>query len=324
MKKLFAVLILGSLLLPAFAGGAKDREESPAASGPGKPVKIALLNGPSGIGLVKLMSEDIFSDPAVEADVQVLGAPKVLLGQMLKEEWDAAVLPANMAAILFNKGVGYRMAALTGMGNLYLLTSASVSSPEELEGMTIHIPGLNTTPDLITRLVAEERGLKLNLDYSFNPSDLAKALAGGVADAGVLPEPLATIALKTSSDLNIALDMQKIWSETFEGEDDYPLTVLVVKSSFAEAWPELTDELLEAGLASIVWVDKNPGEASRLIGEYGFTLPAPIVEQAIPRTNYTWVIKEDLPVVMTPYFTKVFGLDPAALGGKVPSDDFYY
>ncbi|MDC7241104.1 MAG: ABC transporter substrate-binding protein [Spirochaetales bacterium] len=324
MKKSLLLLILGAcLLLPLFAGGVKEAE--PAAL-PEKPVKIALLNGPSGIGLVNLISEDIFSDPSVEVDVQVLGAPKVLLGQMLKEEWDAAVLPANMAAILFNKGVGYRLAALTGMGNLYLVGSDSleISSPEDLEGLTIHIPGMNTTPDLVTRLIADEGGLDLNLDYSFNPSDLAKALAGGVADAGVLPEPLATVAMKSSKDLKIVLDMQRLWSETFPDEGDYPLTVLVVKSSFAENWPQLTDELLKAGLESIVWVDENPAEASKLIGEYGFTLPAPVVEQAIPRSNYTFVTGEDLPAVMSPYFQRVFGLDPAAIGGKVPESGLYY
>jgi NitT/TauT family transport system substrate-binding protein len=324
MKKITLTLLMGSILLSSlFAEGSR---ETISTVKPSEPVKVALLNGPSGIGLIQVKDETPFSDSSITADVQVMGAPKVLLGQMLKEEWDAAVLPANMAAILFNKGVGYQAAAVTGMGNLYLIASedTTLDSVEDLEGLTLHLPGKNTTPDLISQLIAEETGIKLKADYSFNPSDLAKALAGGVVEAAVLPEPLATIALKSGKNLRIAFDMQQLWSETFAGESNYPMTVLVVKSSFAAAYPELVDELLNASGKSLDWVASNPAEASALIGDHGFSLPAPIVKMAIPRSNYTFVRGEDMAELMTPYFERLMGLNPGSIGGAVPSEGFYY
>ncbi|MDC7232739.1 MAG: ABC transporter substrate-binding protein [Spirochaetales bacterium] len=324
MKKITLILLMGTVLLSAlYAEG--SRETIPSVR-PAAPVKIAVLNGPSGIGLVQLMDQSPFSDSQIETDIQVLGAPKVLLGQMLKEEWDAAVLPANMAAVLFNKGVGYKAAALTGMGNLYLVASddLEIDSVDDLKNETIYIPGKNTTPDLVTQLIAGEKGLELKYDYSFNPSDLARALAGGVVKAAVLPEPLATIALKSGENLSIAFDMQTLWSDTFTGESNYPMTVLVVKNSFAESYPQLVDELLWASEQSLNWVKANPAEASALIGDYGFSLPAPIVKNAIPRVNYSYVDGKDLEHLMTPYFERLTGLNPGSVGGSVPSEDFYY
>lgn len=324
MKKITLTLLMGCILLSALFAEGSQETISPAK--PSEPVKVALLNGPSGIGLIQVKDETPFSDSSVTADVQVMGAPKVLLGQMLKEEWDAAVLPANMAAILFNKGVGYQAAAITGMGNLYLVASEDIvlDSVEDLKELTLHIPGKNTTPDLITQLIVLESGIELKADYSFNPSDLAKAVAGGVVKAAVLPEPLATIALKSGKNLRIAFDMQELWSETFSEESDYPMTVLVVKSSFAADYPELVNELIEASGRSLNWVASNPAEASALIGEHGFTLPAPIVKTAIPRSNYAFVKADEMAELMTPYFERLNALNPGTIGGAVPSEVFYY
>ncbi len=323
MRKFLLVLtVFAAVLFSSWAAGSRETVDRPEPDS----VNIALLNGPSGVGLVRLMSEPVFSDPGVKAEVQVMGAPKVLLGQMLKEEWDAAVLPSAMAAVLYNKGIAYRCAAVTGMGNLSLVArkEAGLDSVWDLESLTLHIPGKNTTPDLVTRLIAEKRSLDLKLDYSFNPSDLAKALAGGVVTAAVLPEPLVSIALKSSDDLEIVSDMQKLWKESFSDGREYPLTVLVLRKAFVENWPTLAGELLNAAGESLIWVKENPADASILIKEHGFTLPPPVVKQAIPRSNYVFLEGKEMSSVVEPWFEKVAGLSPASLGGKVPDENFFY
>lgn len=324
MKKIILSLCAVTLLLTSLsAGGSQEAVSTPL---PAEAVKIALLNGPSGIGLIQVKDQSPFSDDSIPVDVRIMGAPKVLLGQMLKEEWDAAVLPANMAAVLFNKGVGYQAAAVTGLGNLYLITKEEtvVDSMEDLESLTVHVPGKHTTPDLITQLIAQEKGVSIKMDYSFNPSDLAKAVVGGVVEAAILPEPLATIALMKGDNLKMAMDMQTLWSQSFEGESDYPMTLLVVKSSFLSSYPELVDQLLEASAASLDWVVSNPEEASLLIQEHGFTLPPPIVKLAIPGSNYAYIAGEDMDSLMTPYYERLKTLNPATIGGTVPAGEFYY
>ncbi len=323
MKRLILTLITLGLIMPLWAAGSS---ETISRGVPERPVKIALLNGPSGIGLIEFLSENPLEGTGAAVDTEVLGAPKVLLGQLLKEEWDAAVLPAGMAALIYNKGIGYKAAGITGLGNLYLICRDDITmdSAADLEGKTVYIPGRDTTPDLITRLIASEKNVQVTLDYSFNPSDLAKAMAGGIADIAVLPEPMATIALKTGQNLKIALDMQTLWKETFPGEPDYPLTVLVINSRFADQYPDLVLRLQDAADHSLGWVASHPAEASALIKDYGFTLPPPIVAQAVPRSNYVFIRDGEMEKAMAPYLSRVMSLDPASIGGKIPGPEFYF
>ncbi|MDA3956502.1 MqnA/MqnD/SBP family protein [Oceanispirochaeta sp.] len=323
MKHIFFTILSLIILLPLMASGSP---ETISRGIPEEPVSVALLNGPSGIGLIKLKSENPFQGSEVLIDTQVLGAPKVLMGQMLKGEWDAAVLPANMAALLYNKGVAYRCIGVTGLGNLYLVAhkDVQISSIKDMAEQTIYIPGKNTTPDLIIQLLAAEYGIDLKLDYSFNPADLAKALAGGIVNAAVLPEPLATIALKSGQDLVIAADMQSLWRDTFPLTPDYPLTVMVVRSDFADQYPDLVNILRDAAQESLNWVTENPAEAAGLIKEQGFTLPPPIVAQAIPRSNYVFLKGKEMEALMAPYFSSLMTLNPDVIAAVLPDKEFYY
>ena len=323
VKKALIVSLL--ILMTTALVTAKGNQEQTEPENPGRPVKVAVLNGPSGVGLIQLMANPPLQDKGLSVETEAIGAPKVLLGQLINEEWDFASLPVNMAAILYNKGVPYKIAAITGLGNLYLIAPESYGELklEDLKDKTVYIPGKNTTPDLIMQLLSEKKQVPLQYDYSFNPSDLAKALIGGVADIAVLPEPMVTMALSKNPDLQVAADLQDLWEEAYPGKGVFPITVMVVNSGFEEANPILTKEILMAAQDSINWVSANPAEASVLIGEHGFMLPPGVVEKAIPNSNYSFLTGEEALKAADPYFNEVYTLNPAAIGGSVPDGDIY-
>ena len=323
MKK---TLLAGLLILIAstliMAGGSKETAEP---ENPGRPVKIAVLNGPSGVGMIQLMENPPLQDKNIAVETEAIGAPKVLLGQLINEEWDFASLPANMAAILYNKGVPYKLAAVTGLGNLYLIANKSQGelTIKDLADKTVFIPGKNTTPDLVMQLLSDTNNVAIEYDYSFNPNDLAKALIGNIAEMAVLPEPMATLALSKNPDLMVAADLQVLWEESYPGKDVFPITVMVVNTSFEENNPVLTREIMMAAEDSINWVSENPSEASVLIGDHGFMLPPAVVEKSIPRSNYSFLTGEDALSSADPYFSEVYRINPAALGGKLPDEGLY-
>lgn len=313
------ILISTTMLL---AGGAQEQKEP---ENPGRPVKIAVLNGPSGVGMIQLMENPPLQDKNISVETIAVGAPKVLLGQLINEEWDFAALPASMAAILYNKGIPYKMAAVTGLGNLYLIADRSYGelSMKDLQDKTVYIPGKNTTPDLIMQLLCDKNKIDLEYDYSFNPNDLAKALIGKIADIAVLPEPMATLALSKNPDLMVAADLQDLWEESYPDKNLFPITVMVVNTNFEENNPVLTKEIMMASEDSINWVSENPSEASVLIGEHGFMLPPAVVEKSIPRSNFSFLTGEDAMASSDPYYSEVFRINPGSIGGKVPDEDFY-
>lgn len=323
MKKriLWAFLAMGALSTLAAGGAAEEK----APEKPERPVKIALLKGPSGVGLIDLMEHPPLAERGVAVETAAVGAPKVLLGQLINEEWDFASLPANMAAVLFNKGVPYEVAALTGQGNLYLIAPRSEGSlsPADLTGRTLYLPGKNTTPDLVMQLLAQAEGAEPLFDYRFNPSDLAKAMAAGVADLAVLPEPMATLAVTKNPELAVAADLQELWAAAYPENPLFPITVLVVRRGFREDHPALTRELLQAASASVEWVNARPAEAAELVKKHGFPLPPAIVEKAIPRSNLGFWEGEEAAAAMDPYLREIFRINPAAIGGALPGDGLY-
>lgn len=63
-------------------------------------VNVAALNGPTGMGMVKLMDlTDKYAVTTYQAPTDI--APKLINGEV-----DVAALPSNMAAVLYNKTEG--------------------------------------------------------------------------------------------------------------------------------------------------------------------------------------------------------------------------
>ena len=74
-------------------------------------VVIVFLLGPSSLGMLRVIDS---------INVPVLNEPLQVRKMMLDGSADFAVLPSNMAALLYNKGVDYRLVAVSTWGTLYL------------------------------------------------------------------------------------------------------------------------------------------------------------------------------------------------------------
>ncbi|MBR6555348.1 MAG: ABC transporter substrate-binding protein, partial [Clostridia bacterium] len=57
---------------------------------------------------------------------------------------------------------------------------------------------------------------------------------------------------------------------------------------------------------------------------YGVIPKAAIAKQAIPRCNLTFVKGAEMKTQLAGYLQVLFGYNPAAIGGAMPADDFYY
>ncbi|MBR6795372.1 MAG: ABC transporter substrate-binding protein, partial [Clostridia bacterium] len=86
---------------------------------PNVTVRVGAMTGPTGIGMVKMMETYKASDAY---DFTVKTAADQLSPMLLQGELDAAAVPANLAAILYNKSQGkIRVAAINTLGVLSIL-----------------------------------------------------------------------------------------------------------------------------------------------------------------------------------------------------------
>ena len=92
---------------------------------------------------------------------------------------------------------------------------------------------------------------------------------------------------------------------------------------FIEAHPDAVETFLQQYEASVNYVNDNVADAAVLVGNYDI-VAAPVAEKAIPECNITFIAGNDMKAKLSSYLGILFEQNPAAVGGALPNDDFYY
>ena len=228
-------------------------------------VNVGLLNGPSSIGMVHGIERYTYQD-GFNIHYQIKDNPQHLRALLQSGNMDMAILPMTLAYNMIDNNIDIKIFAVTGWGNLFLLSRDSALDLEQLESAIISVPGEGQTPDLVSKFLVEYMGLqnKISLNYTYpSPLLLTSALAVGKVKYAVLPEPLASLALSKDSSLYRTIDIGKLWNKSLP---DIPLvqSVFVVKSSFYKdhkQWFSAYADSLEIGAQEVI---SNPTEAIQL------------------------------------------------------------
>ncbi len=319
----FLLLLAALLLLPCGWSSAEGRAEAP----PDRVLHVFGLKGPTSIGMLALFRTPPDLGDGYRASVEAVASPDLIVARLLSGEADFAFLPINLAANLYARGAPIRLAATTGGGVLYVVTSRSdIHSLRDLAGKTLYGSSQGSAPEFIVDYLLEKSGVDpvhgLRQIFTYAHSELALALAAGRVDLAVLPEPFVSIALAKNPSLHVAIDLQQAW-RTVEGSDHgYPLTGLVVKRSLAESAPKEVLRFLHAERSSMEWVIAHREEAGALAHRY-LDMPAEVIAAAIPRLSLRYVpAREALPAVER-FLQVLYSYDPASIGGRMPDEQFY-
>ncbi len=313
----------------AFGSGKLDHKA------PGKTptaVHVAALAGPSGIGMARLMSAPPTLGDSVPCEFEIAGSVDVLLPKLVNGDADIGILPPNVAAKLYNANPDSILAAaIVGNGMISLVTrDEGIASLEDLAGKTVSVAGQGATPEYVLRALLSARGMpadSVTTDFSVPVPEIAAALVSDKIQYALLPEPFATVAVLNgkngTSPVAKALSMKELWSDTGFG-DDFPMTLCVVRADFARDYPELLREFLGAYRQSIEWTVANPAEAGALSEKAGFGLKAAIATKAIPSSNYVYIDAKAGKASIESLLSVFLEYAPAAVGGKLPDDNFYF
>ena len=295
MKKILVVLLLVVALLPCFAQAVQEENTSS--------VRLGVMQGPTG-----------FSSSALGAiaQVEVYPSPNEAVAKLIKGELDMIALPANAAATLYNKGVEIQVVAIIGEGML------SIVGTSDTNEKTLYVPGTGGTPDHMATLLYPE----YEKEYSVTaPAQLAQLLIAGKVDLAILPEPFVTMVLTKNSKAKVLSNVQERWT-SLTGQEQYPMSVLVVKSSFAQEHPTLVLKVKEAYKASIETILKDPEAAGSRIEELGI-MKAQIATPALENCALVFKDNEEAKEELLAYYNTLLSLAPATIGGKIPDDGLW-
>ena len=338
-KKLVAILCVVLAFALLAACGKKSAVPSPTApqgseatkASPSEQVNvnIAGLAGPTSIGMIKLISEKALNSDAYAVNYEVAAAPDTLTAKMISGEVQIAALPTNAAAVLYNKTEGQvQFLALNTLGVLYLVgkDTAGVTSLKDLEGKTVAISGSGSVPEYAVEYILDKAEVKDSVTLNFLPdhASVAQALLGGNAEYAILPQPFVTQVLTKDASMKILIDINKEWDAASGGSSTLAMGCIAVRRDFAEANPDFVAEFLKQYEASVQYVNENPAETGKLVADAGIIPSADVVEKAIPYCNIVYKNAQDSKTEIDNFLKVLFGFNPAAVGGKLPDDGFYY
>ncbi len=285
-------------------------------------VELAVMAGPTGFSSAKIAKDNGDIGSNVLISTSVFSSPNEVIAKLTNGEVDVAALPTNLAAILYNKGVDIKLAAVIGNGMLNVISS----EPDNWVNTKIQIPGgPAATPNQIASMLIGENSYNIDdfdLDYSIASSaQLSQLLIANKAVTALLPEPFTTMVLAKNPKMQKVLDIQKMYAQT-TGIQNYPMTVLVVQNKFNEEHPEAVKAILTAYKESVAYVLANPMEAAKTIESINI-MPATMAAPAIPNCNLVYESIDEAKVEVENYFNLLFNFDAKSVGGKLPNQGLY-
>ncbi len=289
-------------------------------------INIATLNGTTGFGMAKLMSDAKESKTELDYDIKVESDPSLIQAALISGELDIAALPTNAAANLYAKtNGGIKILATNTLGVLYVVVNeanSDIKTLSDLDGKTVYCPAQN--PTFIFKGLCDEAGVNVMVDNTYaQPADLRTAIVAGQVDIAVLPEPMVTIAKSANKSLTVALDITAEWDKVFP-EGSLVQGCVVARTEFIEQYPEAVEQFLSEYEASVNYVNENTTDAAKLIAEAGIFENENVAKAAIPKCNIKYVDDDDMAQALDLFFKTLYDINPQAVGGSVPSVDIYY
>ena len=348
MKKILSLLLAFSLALSLAACGgsassaassaavsevassaaASEEEETAAPLSATEPLRIAGLKGSTTMGLVNLLSMEQAGTAAMDYDLQLYGAADEIVPLLIKGELDMAAIPANLAATLYQKtSGGIQAVAVNTLGVLYVVEQGdTVHSMADLKGRTILSTGKGTTPEYVLRYLLTANGLDTDKDvdiqYYSEATEVTAQMATTQDAIAVLPQPYVTAAGLKDDTLRVALDLTAEWDKV---ADTQLITgVTVVRKAYAEEHPDVVAAFLADYAQSVNAANTDLDGTAALCEEQGVVAKAAIAKKALPNCNIVCLTGEELKADVSGYLQVLYDADPAAVGGTLPGEDFYW
>ena len=149
------------MAMSILAGCGKKDEQVQETSVQDTLIRIGSMKGPTSMGLLSLKEKSEQGEADGKYEFNMYTAADEILPLMIKGELDIALLPANVASILYSKTEGaVTVIDINTLGVLYMVSGNSdITSITDLKGKTIYLTGKGTTPDYVLNYLLDANGI---------------------------------------------------------------------------------------------------------------------------------------------------------------------
>ena len=289
-------------------------------------VRVGALSGPTTIGIVNLINDS--ANGQLETDYQLTMAtqPDEIAAAINAGDLDIALIPANLAAVLYNRTEGgIRAIDINTYGVLYCISNDdSISSVSDLAGKTVITTGQGATPEYAINYLLDQYGVTdCTLDFKTEGAEVVASLQADPNQIAILPQPAATAALAQVEGLISNFSLNDEWNSV-SPDSAFVTGVTVVRTAFLEEHSDLVERFLVDHHNSVIKSGEDLEGTAQLVVDQGIIGAVPVAQRAIPLCNIACVTGADMKNDLSAYLQTLFDANPQSIGGALPGDDFYW
>lgn len=292
-----------------------------------KEVSVVSPDGLPAISIAKMAKDKTSIKEGYNTTYSVINTTEALSTTVMKQEPDIAIVPSNMAALVYNKTSNYQIVGTTGMGSFYLVSTEDIKYFSDLLGKEIANIGKGLTPDITVKAILKEKGINpddINFTYVNSATDIVPLLATGKVSTGFVPEPALTVLMEKNPNLKIIANLNDVWKETFNSSNGYPQATVIVKKELINNDKEYVKDFLNNLSNSVTWANQNKSEVGKYASEIGVTTDSKVIAKSLDRANLKYIPIKDMVDDYNNYYQKLFDFDAKTVGGKVPDEGIYF
>ena len=293
--------------------------------------RIALYGPPAApsIVLAHAIAAGLLAELAPEVTLSTWRTPDELRAGLTSGTIDLSVMPVQVAANLYNRGMGVGLVNSMTDGLLHVVAAeGSITDLAGLHGKRLAVPFVNDTPDFVLRALLDAQGLTDGVQQVpvGSPIEAAQMLLAGQIDAALLSEPASTVAIMrgvpAGRHLARVLDLQEEWGRLTGGAPVLPQAGLAATQVFLDRGRELLPRLqavLEQATAAVL---ADPVRAAS-DATAALEMPAPVLALSIPHSRLAARPASQSRPALESMLSLMAKGDPAIIGGQLPDDGFY-
>ena len=317
-NKIIAAALTAVLSLGMMAGCAAKKDDTV--------VRVGSLKGPTTIGIVNLMDKASKGTSEGKYEFTMSAAPDEITAKIVSGDIDIALVPANLASVLYNKTEGGVTAIdINTLGVLYCVTGdASITSVKDLSGKKVITTGQGATPEYSLRYLLNQNSITdCEIEFKSESTEVAAVLAEDPSQIAVLPQPFVTVACAQNESIAIAFSLEEEWQLTTGGLG-MVTGVTVVRNDFLKAHPEAVKTFIKEHGDSVNAANSDLDTTASLVVANEIIGKEPLAKKAIPFCNVVCMTGDSVKNNLAPYLEVLYNSDPKSVGGKLPGDEFYY
>ena len=309
MKKLG--LVLGAAVLGLSLAACNNANNEGLTS-----LSIICPSGTPALGLAnyKAAHEDV--------DFEIVEGSDPLIAAFNSKSNEIIVAPVNLGVKFYNTNDSYVLAKTFVWGNLFLASKSDLTSFNDVDGKKLVVFGQNQTPDIISKILIQEKGLNVEVDYVPSVAEANTALLSDSADYIITAEP-AISKIKEAKGIK-TIDLQAEYA-TVTNTSSYPQAGIFVKKDVKDdkLVKDTVNELLESVTNTISNPDSSADNA--ILASKSFeTLGKDTLVKAIPNCHFQLLDKNDEKTAVNKYIQYLLDLGfENQVGKKLPNEEFY-